>query len=113
MSIVTVAEVKRHLRITHNSDDILLQELLDQAEDEIRQYLDRDELPRIGSDYPVECNTAINLDPASDVADLPASIRGGIYVLTQAMYEGKPEELETMRNAALAKVFPYRKRLGI
>ena len=47
VSVTTLAAIKRYLRVTHTSDDTLLQDLLDSAEDEALRFMNRDELPGV------------------------------------------------------------------
>jgi hypothetical protein len=115
MSVVTVEEAKVYLGVIHNHDDARILDLLDDAEDECLQYIDRDSLPRIGQDCPDECDTSVNtaIAPVSDSADLPGSLRGGILLIVQAGYEGKDaDEMAKLRKAAETKWAPYRCRWG-
>ena len=112
MSVVLLVDVKRHLRVTHSSDDDLLQQLIDGAESEALQFLDRDSLPRIGEDCPDECDTARVENPVSDGDTLPAAVRLAIFVMVQIEYEGQPPDREAMTKAWQAKLWPFRCRLG-
>lgn len=113
MSKVTVEQVRRYLRITHFADDELLQDLIDQAESEAIAFLDRPVLPREGEYEVDECDSTSPVE-ISDSDDLAGSVRGGIYLIVQAMYERKDEEtLAAVRTAAAVKWFPYRNNLGV
>lgn len=113
MSIVQIADVKRHLRATHNSDDALIQQLIDGAEDELKQYLDRDELPRRG-DACADCESDSTMSPASDTDDIAPTVRNAVFILVQAMYEGVDAgEMEKARAVAFALARPYRCRMGV
>lgn len=113
MSVVTIAQVKAHLRVFQNADDGLIQMLLDGAEDEAKQFLDRDELPR-RDDACAECHSDSSLDPASDSDDIAPTVRIGIFLLVQATYEGtNPDDMIRLREAALAMLRPYRCRMGV
>lgn len=113
MSTVKVEQVRNYLRITHQSDDELLQDLIGQAEDEALAYLDRAVLPRPGEFQVDECDSNTPI-PLSDSEDLAGAVRGGIYLIVQAMYERKSEdELAAVRRAAEVKWFPYRNQLGV
>jgi hypothetical protein len=115
MSVVTVEEAKVYLGVVHNHDDARILQLLQDAEDECVQYLDRDELPRIGQSCPDECDTSVDtsLGPVSDGADLPSAIAGGIMLIVQAGYEGKDaDEMMKLRKAAETKWAPYRCHWG-
>ena len=112
MSAVTLDQMKAYLRVTHNADDVLLQDLIDGAEDEALRYLDRESLPRRNeaADTEADSNTP---EPASDADDLAPTIRIGIYLIVQSMYEGKDaSEVAACRQAAEIKWQPYRGRIG-
>ena len=114
MSVVTVPQVKLHLRITHSEDDDLLQHYIDAAEDELKQFLDRDELPR-RDDACVDCGESDStLNTASDSDDLAPLLRTVVFLLVQAMYEGVDgTEMEKVRQVALNMARPYRCRWGV
>ncbi len=113
MSTVTVDQIKAYLRVTHNSDDTLLQTLIDGAEDEALQFLDRDSLPRRG-EAAVDEEDSNQPEAASDSDDLAPVVRLGIYLIVQAGYEAKDAaEMNAVRRAAEVKWMPYRNRLGV
>lgn len=129
-SIVKLEHVKRYLRITHDDDDLLLQDLIEQAEDECCQFLNRRSLPRRKEtgEAELDSNTLPEWDSnlldsnhhfpyreaVSDSDDLATPVRGGIYLIVQGMYEGKdPDELWTIRKAAEVKWQPYRTKIGV
>lgn len=110
MSVVLLADLKRHLRLTHDSDDLLLQQLLDGAEGEALAFMDRDSLPRIGEACPDECDTARVENPVSDGDDLEPSVRIAIFLLAQADYEA--QDMAALKAVAHGKLWPFRCRLG-
>jgi hypothetical protein len=113
MSIVKVEQIKAYLGVIHNSDDAKLQVLIDGAEDEALQFLDRDELPRARATAVDECDSN-QPEPVSDSDDLAPVVRMGIYLIVQAMYDGATaDEMNKVRMAAEVKWFPYRQRLGV
>lgn len=113
MSVVTVDEAKLYLRVIHTADDALILQLLDEAEDECKQYLDRDVLPRDGAACPDECDTAAIDDPVTDSADLAPGLRRGILMIVQASYEGKDaDEMAKLRKAAETCWAPFRCNWG-
>lgn len=113
MSAVDLDFVKRHLRVVHNLDDVLLSGYIEDAEDEARLFLDRDELPRLGVTAVDECDSN-QPEPVSDADDLARSVRSAICMLVQAMYEGKDAaEMAAVRKAAEVKMMPYRNNLGV
>jgi hypothetical protein len=114
MSTVTIAEAKAYLRVKHDSDDALLQMLLDSAEDECLQYLDRPALPKRGDVVVDECDTNAPIDPASDSDDIAPTVREGILMIVQAGYEAASvDDLGAVRRAATVKWHPYRNNLGV
>lgn len=114
MSVVTVAEAKLALVIVHDHADARIQQFIDDAEDECRQYIDRDSLPRIGQTCPDECDTAaVDVAPVSDGADLPPALRRGILLIVQGAFEGKDaEEMMRLRKAAETCWAPFRCHWG-
>ena len=114
MSAVRTEQVKRFLRIIHNSDDQLLQELIDAAEEEALTFLDRASLPRPGSLVVDEADSNALPEPVSDSNDLAPAVRGAIYLLVQAMYEGvDAQQMKLVREAAEVKLMPFRNNLGV
>lgn len=114
MSTVSLEAVKAFLRTTHDEDDALLQDLIDGAEDEALQFLDRPSLPKRGDAAIDECDSNRVDDPASDSDDLAPVVRSGIYLIVQGMYEGKDaKEMQLVRMAAEVKWWPYRNQLGV
>lgn len=113
MSLVTPIEVAAYLNLTHDLDNGRLQTLIDGAEDECLQFLDRDSLPRKGVTFAGEQDSN-DADPTSDSDDLAPTVRMAIYLLVQGMYEGKDApEMAAVRRLAEVKLMPYRNRLGI
>lgn len=113
MSIVTLDQIKAYLDVIHNSDDAKLQLLVDGAEDEALQFLDRDQLPRRNESAVDECDSN-QPEAVSDSDDLAPVVRMGIYLIVQAMYDAADaEEMARVRKAAETKWFPYRNRLGV
>lgn len=129
-SVVKLEQVKAYLRVTQSEDDTLLQDLIEQAEDECLSFLGRRSLPRRGErrEDPLDSNTLPEWDSnlldsnhhfpireaVSDSEDLAVQVRGGIYLIVQAMYEGKdPAEMQACRTAAETKWMPYRVGMGV
>lgn len=113
MSVVSVADVKKHLRQFLNFDDDLIQMLIDGAEDELKRYLDRDELPR-RNDPCADCESDSTANPASDSDDLAPSVRMAVFCLVQALYEGTdPDDMVKLRAAGLSMCASYRCRMGV
>jgi hypothetical protein len=114
MSTVRLEQVKAFLDVTFDDDDEKIQMLIDSAEDETKKYLDRgDTLPRSGDPCP-ECVSESTLNPASDSSDIAPSVRNGIFLLVQAMYDQPgPSEMEATRQLAFGLMRPYRCKLGV
>lgn len=112
MSVVLLADVKAALRVTHASDDDLLQQLLDGAESEALAFMGRDSLPRIGEECPDECDTSRVDNPVSDGDTLPAAVRLAIFIMVQVEYDAQPADREALTRAWQQKLWPLRCGLG-
>lgn len=119
MSVVTLEEVKAHLRVVHNADDDTIQVALDGAEAEAKRYLNRTELPTLPLDYPPEYASESAESPLPE--DVPSSedpiaddVRIAIYLLVQATYSAVgADEMMKLRAVAEMKLHPYRVGLGV
>lgn len=101
MSAVTVDSVKRDLRIIHDDDDTLLQELIDAAERACLNFLDIDALPVVDEEKSSE--PVVEMD-----------VQFGVRLLVRSMYEETdPARLSALRSAAETMWMPYRKGLGV
>ena len=90
MSFHTLDEIKADLRVTHASDDALLQTLLEAAEDEAMCFLNCSELT------------------------ISNSITAAIYLLVRAKYDATlPDEIARLRKCAETLLMPYREDMGI
>lgn len=108
MSEVTLDAVKRYLRVTQTSDDLLLQDLIDAAEDQCRQYVNRDALPNLGDPSCCTTTTATTTD-----GELAPSVRTAVCLLVQAHYEGADADaVEKARVTMQNLLAPYRCGLG-
>jgi hypothetical protein len=119
MSVITLAEVKRHLRVTHTSDDLLIQTLIDAAENEAAQFMNREDLPRTDAEAPEFLSDSDfdsdsdSQEAASDSDDVAPSVRVAVYFLVQAKYDAADTaEREGLRKTAEGLLWPYRYRLG-
>lgn len=113
MSVVTIEEIKDYLGVIHDQDDSKLQILLDGAEDEALQFLDRDTLPLVG-DSAIDETDSNQPDPPETTDELAYAVKVGIYLVVQAMYDGADAaEMLRVRKAAEIKWMPYRNRLGV
>lgn len=117
MSTVTLTEVKAWLRVFHTADDVLLQTLLDSAEDEALRFLNRTQPPTLPLDYPPEYDSSsseLPEDIPSSEDPVAPSWRTGICLLVQAYYEAPDgDQRDKMRAAAQSVLFPYRAQLGV
>ena len=112
MSTVTLAEVKRWLRVIHNADDALLQDMIDQAEDEALRFLNRTQPPTLPLDYPSECVSSEDVPSSEDPA--ARSWNKAVCILVQAAYEQTdPDKARRMRENAETVLHPYRGGLGV
>lgn len=106
MSVIDLQTAKDFLNVIHGDDDSKIQLLLDGAEDEALQFLDRQSFSDI-----CECDSSS--EEVESEAQLPASIKVGVLFLLQANYQASPDDVPKIRKAAEIKLFPYRCRLGI
>lgn len=98
MSVIALSDAKSYLDVIHNGDDFKLQLLLDSAEDEARQFMNRDDMTLWDSDY--------------DCVDMPGSVKIGVMLLLQATYQASPDDAEKLRKAAEVKLMPFRESIG-
>ena len=117
MSIVTVTQVKRYLRVIHTDDDTLLQELIDQAEDEALRFLNRTQAPTLPLDYPPEYDSSsseIPEDVPSSEDPAAQSFIRAVCILVQASYEQPDaDKAASMRRNAETVLMPYRTEIGV
>jgi hypothetical protein len=115
-SFITLDQVKEDLRVTHENDDAILQIYLDAAVDEVKRFLNRDELPTLpvvypflDSDYPMDSEET----PSASDPIVP-SCYAAVFLLVRAKYDATdPEEVEGLRRAAESLLMPYRTNWGM
>ena len=95
MSIIDLQTAKEYLDVIHSFDNAKLQRLLDGAEDEAAQYINR----------PLE---ELQPEEPSSEPTLPGSVVLGVMLLLQAAYQATPDDAEKLRRAAEVKLAPYR-----
>ncbi|GAB2913737.1 head-tail connector protein [Paralcaligenes ginsengisoli] len=100
MSVIDLTVAKNFLDIIHSADDAKLQVLLDGAEDEAVQFMNRANLIEWDSESSSE-------DP------VPGSVIVGILLLLQATYQATPDDADKLRRAAEVKLMPHRLCLGV
>lgn len=110
-STITLDQVKADLRVTHASDDALLQIHLAAAEDEALRFMGRTQLPTLPQDHPSEIES--EEIPSSEDPVAP-SVYAAVFLLVKAKYEaGSPDEIKGLRDCALDLLQPYRIGLGV
>lgn len=104
---MTLDDIKRDLRVTHDDDDDLLLTLLESAQDQARRFIDQDELPTI----PVDSSSSSSSSIGS--LEYPGSIRTALILLVRCLYDpADAKEIEATRKAAETMLMPYRSGLG-
>jgi hypothetical protein len=109
VSVIGLPTIKAYLRVTHTSDDALLQTLLDAAEAEAMRYMNRSELP--GAPYDLPEDSSSEPDIVSEAAVFP-DVVVAVALLVSADYEAEPDDRDTLRKAAEVKLTPYRTEMG-
>jgi len=100
MSTVTLVEVKQYLRVIHDDDDTLIQDLIDAAERQALSYLAHDSFEVDLSDV--------------DVPTVPPDVLMAIRLMVRADYEAAdPTIAEQWRDVAHGKLYPYRQGFGV
>ncbi|GAB3099708.1 phage gp6-like head-tail connector protein [Aestuariicella hydrocarbonica] len=111
MSVTLLATAKTFLNVIHSADDVLLQQLLDSAEAEALNFMDRDDFGDVCS-----CDSSsydVSSDVSSETIVMPADVQTGVLILLQATYQASPDEMQQLRDVAEVKLMPYRCRLGV
>ena len=92
MAIVTLTEAKEHLRVNHNLEDTKITRDIEAAEDYIKNYLNREEIP------------------------IKAAVKAAALLIVGDLYENRESqsEKELKANATVERLlFPYRVDMGI
>src|SRR5690606_14645385 len=111
MPEVTVSEVKSFLRVIHSADDAMIQILIDSAEQEACNFMNRTMLATLPIEYESDSESE---DTPSSEDPIAADVRVAVYLLVQAKYEKPdPDEAMKMRHAAETLLWPYRRLLGV
>lgn len=111
MSYINLNTVKADLRVTHDEDDAILQVYLDAAEDEVKRFLNRMQLPTLPLEYPPEYNSDSELVseevPSTD-DPVAGSIYAAVFLLVRSMYDTeKAEEITKLRVCAETLIYLY------
>lgn len=108
MSVISLDKAKAVLDVIHTADDAKLQTLLDGAEDEAVQFMNRSLLQPYPATAMVDGVPVVV--PPLEVP--PASMVLGVLLLLQAAYQATPDDAEKLRRAAEVKLQPFRIGLG-
>lgn len=89
MSMTTLTLAKAQLRVTHTLEDVLIQQLLDQAEKSCIEYLDRNVYPDSASLTAAQSSMLADMQTASDAYDAAKSAADamGAGVMKDLAYE--------------------------
>lgn len=115
MSILSLDDAKAFLDVIHSGDDAKLQMLLDAAESEAVEFMNRgllDSVVKVVSDCGASSLVAIPPLPDSDDSP-PASMALGVLLFLQAAYQALPDDAEKLRRAGEIKLQPFRIGLGV
>ncbi|MCB1836276.1 MAG: head-tail connector protein [Alcanivoracaceae bacterium] len=104
MSVITLADAKAYLDVIHSADDDKLQSMLDGAEAEALNFMDRDQFGEL-------CPCDSNFE--SESQSLLPDVRTGVLILLQASYQASPGDALQLRRVAEIKLMPYRCNLGV
>lgn len=107
--MITLSEAKAFLDVIHDADDGKLTMLLDGAQDEALQFMNRS---RFGVDCPYVDDDGAVIDP-TDPVEMPPSVKIAILLLLQAAYQASPDDAAKLRQAAEVKLQPYRCMMGV
>ncbi|OZI64614.1 head-tail connector protein [Bordetella genomosp. 4] len=105
MSVIPLATAKQFLDVIHGADDGKLQMLLDGAEEEAVQYMNRANFEGPWTGFEPKPD-------ATGAETLPPSVVVGILLLLQGVYQASPEDAEKLRMAGEIKLHPQRVCLG-
>lgn len=103
MSVIQLETAKQFLDVFHGADDAKLQMLLDGAEQEALDFMNRT------SFEDSECSS----EASSEGGQPAASVRVAVLLLLQATYQATPDESAKLRRVAEIKLFPHRCQLGV
>ena len=92
--MTALADVKKYLRLEHDSDDELLTRLIGSATRECLAFLDNGTLPAVPG-------------AAADV-DIPEDVFQAVALMVAADYDASPERRTAYRAAAEQLLWPYK-----
>jgi hypothetical protein len=116
MSYITLDQVKADLRVTHSDDDTIIQTYIEVAEDYVKRFLNRDELPTLPLDYPYyDSDLAFESEqvPSSD-DPIASTVYIAVFLLVRSYYDAQdPDEVMKLKAAAESFLMPYRTEMGV
>ena len=112
MSVISLELAKQYLDVIHNADDAKLQMLLDGAEDEASQFMNRG-LLEVPPTVLVADGVPVAVIEEEQPTEPAPSMVLGVMLLLQAAYQATPEDAEKLRKAAEVKLQPYRVGMGV
>lgn len=102
MSIINLLDAKDYLNVIHDDDNKILQALLDGAEAEALQFMDRTQFGDLCAD-----------ESSSEPEFMQSDVKIAVLMLLQARYQAGPQDADQIRNAAHSILFPHRCCLGV
>lgn len=108
MSVILLDEAKDFLDVIHSADDDKLQSLLDGAEAEALEFMDRDDFYELCG-----CESSSEESSSSSSQEMPADVVVGCLLLLQASYQASPADAQQLRDLAEIKLMPHRCKLGV
>lgn len=113
MSVIPLADAKDFLDVIHPSDDDKIQAILDGAEHEALDMMNRHDFTEFQDDdfYSDDVNES-DSGVEYGLYGMPASVRTAILFLVQAYYQATPVEMAALRKAAFSMLHLHRVNLG-
>lgn len=107
MSTIRLEEAKEFLVVTHSLDDAKILRLLDGAEAEALQFLNRTAF----SSLPCSSESSSSSEPVDQ--GMTADVRTAVLFLLQSAYQASPDDRIKLRKAAEDLLMPHRCGLGV
>lgn len=114
MSVIPLADAKAFLDVIHTSDDAKLQALLDGAEHEALDMMNRADFDEF-DDAEFYSDDINDSDGGVEFGNygMPANVRTAILFLLQAAYQSTPDDMMKLRKSAFSMLHLHRKCLGV